>query len=129
MSFDWKKYLELAEYISNNSGSLPDEEACYRASISRAYYAAFCITCCYLRESAGEKYEGGDAHKKVRDYLQKTNDTRKRKIANQLKVLHDKRKLADYSDNIYQDKPRSMAIKAIFSAKTIISEINELSAS
>ncbi len=126
MSFNWEKYLELAEYIANNAGSLPDEEACYRASISRAYYAAFCTTCGYLKDSDGKKYEGGDAHQKVRKDLQDSSDTRKRKIANQLKSLHDKRKIADYYDNIYQDKPCNMAFKSIAMSKIIISEIKEL---
>lgn len=59
MSFDWKKYLELAEYIYENSSILPDKEACYRTSVSRAYYAAFCIARRYLQESDGKRYEGG----------------------------------------------------------------------
>jgi uncharacterized protein (UPF0332 family) len=126
MSFDWKKYLELAEYIYENSGSLPDREACYRTSVSRAYYAAFCIASRYLRESDGKRYEGGDAHKKVREHLQKSGNQLQRMIGNQLQELHFKRIKADYHDNI-REKPYSLASKSISEAKKIISEINELS--
>lgn len=130
MSFDWKKYLELAEYLNNNSSSLPDEEAGYRASVSRAYYAAFCTTRGYVRESEGEDFND-DAHRKLREYLKKIRDQHKikitRKIANQLEELHVFRKMADYDDDISREKPRNMAFKAITMSKKIISEINQLS--
>ena len=38
VNFDWKKYLDLAEDLAQNKS----DEAKLRASVSRAYYAAFC---------------------------------------------------------------------------------------
>ncbi len=128
MGFDWKKYLELAEYITDNADNLPDKEACYRASVSRAYYAAFCITRGYIRKSDGQEYKGGEAHQKIVEHLQTSSDQRKRAIANHLKALRKDRNKADYDDNISREKPRNMAFKATTMSKTIISKINELSA-
>jgi len=130
MGFDWAKYLDLAEYISINSKDLPDEEACYRASVSRAYYAAFCTTrvhICKVDNVDKAEFEGGGAHSKVRDHLKNSGDELKRKIANQLEGFHFNRIKADYYDNIIREKPRAMAFKSITTAKKIVSEIEELS--
>jgi uncharacterized protein (UPF0332 family) len=42
MTFDWREYLTLAENLCTNSHTFPNQEACFRVAISRAYYAAFC---------------------------------------------------------------------------------------
>jgi hypothetical protein len=42
MSFAWVEYLAVAEGLVQQRGTLADAEACCRAAISRAYYAAFC---------------------------------------------------------------------------------------
>jgi uncharacterized protein (UPF0332 family) len=42
MTFDWREYLTLAENLYTNSHNFPNQEACFRVAISRAYYAAFC---------------------------------------------------------------------------------------
>ncbi len=127
MRFDWKKYLELAEYLVQKSDELPDPEACFRSSVSRAYYAAFCITRGYMREKAGKEYIGGDAHSKVREHLKKSGEKLKRTVANQLQGIHFNRIKADYYDNISRENPRAMAYKSVAMAKKIIGEIDELS--
>ncbi len=125
MGFDWAKYLEFAEYISKNTDKMPDKEACCRASVSRAYYAAFCITHKYIRQT-GADFDGGDAHRQVREYLKKDKGNKiKRKIANQLENLHFDRKKADY-DDMLSEPPRVMAAKAIVKAQQIIEEVNSL---
>lgn len=129
MGFDWTKYLELAECISENAKDLPHEEACYRASVSRAYYAAFCTTrvfICEVDRVDKAEFEGG-GHRKVRDHLKNSGDKLRRKIANQLERFHFDRIRADYHDNIRGEKPRSMAFKSIAAAKKILSEIEALS--
>lgn len=126
MGFDWTKYLELAEYISNNSKDLPDEEACYRAAVSRAYYAAFRTTCGYLSKADRTVFQGGGAHSEVRDHLKKNGDKLRRKVANQLNGFHFDRIKADYYDDISRENPRKMAFKSITTAKKIVNEIEEL---
>ena len=42
MSFDWTEYLNLADILVRDRASYTNEEACFRAAISRAYYYAFC---------------------------------------------------------------------------------------
>ncbi|MCP4109457.1 MAG: hypothetical protein GY749_28695 [Desulfobacteraceae bacterium] len=53
MSFEWNKYLDLACYLSKKDGYLPDEEACYRTSVSRAYYAALGVVHDYIQKADG----------------------------------------------------------------------------
>jgi len=126
MGFDWIKYLELAECISMNVKDFPNEEACYRASVSRAYYAAFCTTRGYISKVDKIEFEGGDAHSKIRDYLKNSGDKLKRKIANQLNGFHFDRIKADYHNDIRRENPCTMAFKSISTAKKIVSEIEEL---
>ncbi len=128
------KYLELAKYITDHSGDLPDTEAGLRSSVSRAYYSAFGTARKYISETDGQEYRGGDAHRKVRDHLKNTKDydikkmEMKRKIANQLEGIHMNRIKADYHDHI-REKPRAMAIKTITKAKEIIEELHKLAES
>jgi uncharacterized protein (UPF0332 family) len=127
MSFDWSKFLELAKYLANNSENLSNEEACFRSAVSRAYYAAFCITRKYIQKTDGKEIRGGDAHKKVREHLQKSGNKIKKKVANQLEAIHFNRKKADYDDKIDRETPRSLAFKTLKFAETIMNEIKELS--
>jgi uncharacterized protein (UPF0332 family) len=48
MTFQWGEFLETARFlhIQGKTNSTP-QEAAYRSSISRAYYAAFCHSRCY----------------------------------------------------------------------------------
>ena len=126
MGFDWTKYLEFAECISNNSDKFPDKEACYRASVSRAYYAAFCNTCRYLEQADKDKFTCGRSHEGVRSHLIKDGDKLRRTIANQLKTFHYDRVKADYYDKIRDKNPAYLASKAIRTAKKILEELGEL---
>lgn len=45
MHFDWDEYLNLAKELSKTNS-----DACYRSSISRAYYAAYCRAASFVRE-------------------------------------------------------------------------------
>ena len=126
MIFDWTKYLELAEYIAKNSNELPDKEACYRASVSRAYYAAYRTTCVYLTKIDKGKFRDDGSHQDVQKHLLKGNKQR-RTISNQLKNLHQDRKKADYHNEIRDRSPSYLAGKSIITAKKIINGIEELS--
>lgn len=50
MTFDWREYLTLAENLCTNSHTFPNQEACFRVAISRAYYAAFCTARNYAKD-------------------------------------------------------------------------------
>lgn len=127
MGFDWAKYLELAEHISNSSNIFPDKEACYRASVSRAYYAGFCTTCGYLEKADKDKFTIGRKHTGVQEYLLEGQNKLRRTISNQLRTLHYDRVKADYHDDIREQKPVYLAAKAIKTAQKILKEIEELS--
>ncbi len=53
MSFAWAEYLSLAEALFRERATFADEEACCRAAISRAYYAAFCAARNHARDNEG----------------------------------------------------------------------------
>ena len=69
MTFDWREYLTLAENLYTNSHYFPNQEACFRVAISRAYYAAFCTARNYAK-----KYDRlilrktGEDHRIVKDH-------------------------------------------------------------
>lgn len=97
MSFDWIKYIDLSKYLfSLNLNSL--EEACFRSSISRAYYGVFCLS----RDKAGltnyrpaQKTDLGE-HKKVIETYKTSDDSSLKKIGITLDGLRKKRNNADY---------------------------------
>jgi uncharacterized protein (UPF0332 family) len=102
VSFVWKHYLTLAEELAQNK----NDEAKLRASLSRAYYAAFCNARNYMRDKDhrtipdGEsehaylvRYFKGDVHNS------KSNDTRKN-IGKDLDNMRINRKKVDYNDSV-----------------------------
>lgn len=125
MAFDWSEFLVFAKHIKDNSDTMPNAEACFRTAVSRAYYSAFCMTRRHVENTDGAAFDGGDAHKKLREHLKKSGDTLKRKIANQLEGLHFNRKKADYDDTL-REKPRNMAAKAVAAAEKIMAEVADL---
>ena len=46
MPFEWKEYLEVAQFLMSSSGNF-SSEAAFRCATSRAYYAAFHHACNY----------------------------------------------------------------------------------
>ncbi len=123
MSFDWRHYLTLAEYLFDNAGTLPDEQACYRSVASRAYYAVFCLARNYVRDNDDTHIE---MHQELQDYLKRNRHNRARcKIGNQLKRLHQIRKKADYDDSL-REPPVNTASKALAQARKILEGIDQL---
>lgn len=57
MKFDRSGYLDLAKElaVTNTSDSAKIVEAKLRSSISRAYYAGFCLARNYLRDDLGHR--------------------------------------------------------------------------
>jgi uncharacterized protein (UPF0332 family) len=101
MTFDWDKYLVLAEYLYKNCDTFPDREACLRVVISRAYYAAFCSArnCARDFDSLTLK-ENGQDHGLVRYHYNNSRDSKSKRVGNLLSRLRDLRNDADYIDMI-----------------------------
>jgi uncharacterized protein (UPF0332 family) len=105
MTFDWREYLTLAENLYTNSHNFPNQEACFRVAISRAYYAAFCTARNYAK-----KYDHlilrktGEDHRIVKDHYSFANDSnteqqrKRRQIGINLDRLRNLRNKADYDD-------------------------------
>ena len=126
MSFDWHHYLNIAQYIKENAHDFPDAESCYRTTVSRAYYAAFCLARNYVRDSDGKIFYGDD-HQALQDYLKKNIHNQARvRIGNRLRRLHQDRKKSDYHDNL-DEKPINKASKALTLANKIVNGLVRLS--
>lgn len=96
MSFDWKKYLDLANHLYNDNIQGIDREAAYRSATSRAYYAAFCFARNFSKNNLGfsPSYRSED-HWKLREFLRNNGKTN---ITRWLEQLHGWRKQCDYDD-------------------------------
>ncbi len=123
MSFDWRQYLELAQYMKTNVEQFPDEEACYRTVASRAYYAVYRLTRNYVEDADGISFSG---HQDLQDHLKKNPHHKARcRIGNQFKALHQIRQKADYESNL-RELPVNTAAKALTQARRIESGLNAL---
>ena len=126
MGFKWEKYLELAQYLYNNSEKFPDKEACCRAAVSRAYYAAYGTVCVYIKNTDDKNFDGGDCHQKIKQHLKNSGNRSKRTIANQLNMILQNRKKADYDDVIINENPARMAGKSLHFANRIMISLEQL---
>ena len=124
MSFDWSSYLTLAEYMNTKAGESPNQEACYRSVVSRAYYAAFCLTRNYVRDSEGVAF-GGNDHRALQDYLISRPHKPKKKLGNQLRILHQHRIKADYEDKL-DELPVNKASRSLIQARKIVNGLEQL---
>jgi ribosomal protein S14 len=114
-TFNWNDYFtlslnlvgisdisECSKITKSDSGI---SEACLRASISRAYYAAFCICRNYLRDDLDDprlKKQNNDVneHKYVAEELTNSPDRNLSKAGKNLTRLRIYRNQADYDDNV-----------------------------
>ncbi|MEI6429037.1 MAG: HEPN domain-containing protein [Pseudanabaena sp. ELA607] len=101
--FNWTLYLALAEQLLKDALSEQQpktdnkiDEAYYRSAISRAYYAAFCVTRNYLKERLYKTIPRKDPHIFVANELSNNRSTRR--IAAVFISLRDYRNIADYDD-------------------------------
>jgi uncharacterized protein (UPF0332 family) len=118
MTFDWYQYLVLAEYLYDNRDTFPDREACLRASISKAYYAAFCSARNYARDFDRLVLdESAQDHGSVKKHYIRAPDPKNRQVGNSLDRLRDLRNQADYSDTI--EKLEELAKAAISQSKQV----------
>lgn len=110
MSFDWREYIDLALDLLNRP-----EESCYRSSISRAYYGAFCLA----RNRKGyKKYAGADVHRKVINSYKNSIHKDERNIGRILDKLRKARNDAYYDEDKIIDQ--ALAQRIVASANLIL---------
>lgn len=101
VKFSWPEYLDVANCLAGNSCQTT-YEARSRASISRAYYAAFCKARNYLRDVENDRrLQGnfpGNVHVYVIDSLANQRDRKLVKASTILQNLRNNRNKADYDD-------------------------------
>ncbi len=121
MTFDWKEYLIVAQFLNKHLEKRPfSKEAAQRSGVSRAYYAAYC----YARNKARDTQnfvpkKGAEDHGRLRDHF------RRRKnfvIANILDELRQWRNQCDYDDSV--ENLDQLINAAIQNAEDIINKLN-----
>jgi len=126
MSFDWKKYLIIAQDWADLSKEHINKEALLRSSVSRAYYAAFCKSRNYLRDI--EKAQGlgksSKVHQSVIDRFEESASTAKNDIGAALRRLRSFRNNADYKDR-FRDL-EEVAQLSLSYAEEIIESLDKL---
>lgn len=135
--FNWKKYFDLALELAeiNSVEEIPNitgdkkirSEAKLRASISRAYYAAHCISRNYLRDKLHDtklKNRCGvkNEHSHVSEELKNHQDRDLAVVGMELIQLRKLRNDADYMDNRFRNIGNQTEI-AIRCANHIITTI------
>lgn len=99
MSFDWSEYFDLAQELIGLSEVSSGQEARSRTAISRAYYAAFCMSRNHLRDNDNKPVpKGARAHKYVKAEFKSSTDQVRQNIGRNLDRLRIERNKADYDD-------------------------------
>ncbi len=126
MSFDWVRYLTLAQDQVTLSKQHTNKEALLRCAISRAYYASFCKARNYLRDIDKVKGLGkaSSVHRLVIDRFGISNDTTKNDIGAGLRRLRQFRNNADYQDR-FRNLEKT-ALEALSDAEEVIENLNKL---
>lgn len=98
MAFDWTHYLNIAREIMAVETSPANDEARWRAAISRAYYAAFNKARLYMEEVFQIRWtpDEGHGHIFVADWFASFDDEAYRAIGQYLHRLRGRRRRADY---------------------------------
>ncbi len=110
MSFAWIEYLTVAEALVQQRGTFADAEACCRAAISRAYYAAYCAARNHARDGEGLRLaQTGADHRQVLLHYRQAPDVPHQALGALLFRLRRDRTLADYADTLPDAVPRALA--------------------
>ena len=126
MSFDWAKYLTVAQELAALSEGHINREALLRCVISRAYYAAFCKSRNYLRDIDEDKAldQSLHVHQLVIDRFKASDDATRKDIGAALHRLRRIRNIADYQDSFRNLETR--ALKSLKYAEEVIEYLNKL---
>mgnify|MGYP001144631453 CR=1 FL=1 len=125
MSFSWSDYLNVAEHLVEYSQQSSYEEGCLRAAISRAYYAALNTSRDLLQNQWGINVPtDASIHKFIPQCFRDEDKPERKEIGMVLDRLRDRRRKADYSDEI--SKPRSLARNSLADAQFVIERLSTL---
>lgn len=125
MSFLWADYLDVARHLTEHSDSSGYAGACLRSAISRAYYAALNTTRNLLRDQWGiEVPETAEIHSFIPQWFLTEDDVDYREIGALLDRLRDRRRKADYDDEI--PKVLSLAKRSLSDAQLVIDRVSTL---
>ena len=126
MSFDWRNYLKLAEYLYLNI----DSEAACRTGISRAYYSVLCaakVFCLNEKILSLHETRGSQVHRNVINSLIDHQERDFVKIGKKLETLREKRNDADY-DSFKKGLDKKELCITIEMSKDIFTMIEDLHA-
>jgi hypothetical protein len=127
MSFNWAEYLSLAESLCGLpvSGPPVGTEAMQRASVSRAYYAAYILARNHLRDVDGVRVpRGQNPHQFVAARFANHPDPMRASIGQHLDRLRTARNQCDY-DDVVPNLP-GLAIGAAARANQVIADLARL---
>lgn len=126
MTFNWVEYLNLADTIVRERARFSNDEACYRAAISRAYYATFCTARNRARDREGLAVTNtGADHNLVKNHFQRAPDKSRQKIGLWLDRLRGNRNDADYLDRNLSNAA-SLCASSLAQARNALNELTTL---
>lgn len=126
MRFDWSEYLNLANKLVRAKSTTPQaDEACHRAAVSRAYYAAYCLARNLARGRGWVTLTGSAKdHATVKNYFKNSRQRKKKQIGVDLERLRADRNDADYKDIL--SNPSAIASVSIARANKILRILSSL---
>lgn len=125
MNFPWADYLTVARHLRDHSTASDYGEGCLRSAISRAYYATLNTARNLLRDQWGiEVPEDATIHTFIPQWFMGENEVDQQEIGVLLVRLRDRRRKADYGDEI----PRvfSLVNSSLMDAQIVINRISIL---
>jgi len=111
MIYRWCEFFDLARGLYSSPSTLGPEEASFRSSISRAYYAAF--HCARTFAQANGLTVRNPRHSDVIDFFVGSGSSAYRTIGNQLDDARTNREKADYRDDFRGRSPNYVAGKML----------------
>lgn len=115
----------VARHLTEHSEASGYVEACLRSATSRAYYAALNTARSLLRDKWGiEVPETAEFHSFIPRWFLSQDAIDQRKIGTLLDRLRDRRRKADYDDEIA--KASSLAARSLADAQIVIDRISAL---
>ena len=127
MSFDWTDFLTLAEILQGSltTATPAVDEAALRSVVSRAYYSVFGLARRRVRIGEGVAFPPtGAVHAAVARHYGRADESDRKRIAEDLLWLRDRRNQCDYDDDV-SDLP-SVAEEALNLAHEVINLLARL---
>lgn len=120
--FSWEDFLSISRQLSNNN-----DEASYRSSISRAYYASLHLCkqkLVDLDSNFSPSRSGGDSHKQIIDQYKMQSKGILKSIGVQLDTLKGKRVKSDYIP--FPEVTKKNSCEAIKLSEIIIGKLGQI---